>query len=163
MLGLNAKELVKVLRGKKEHVVKVRFKENFGALSEKVYSYRTDLDLKEGDEALVRSPTSGITIVVVEEVVKNDSRATKKILQKVDLEGLRRAELSEEILEERVVNLIAEAERRKTINEARELLTEVEGAAKDSVLSEFDALVKELESGEISETTKELIAARLSE
>ena len=71
--------------------VKVRFKHEGGGFSSKEYTYKTlDATLEAGDEVIVKSPTKGMVIVSVTEVLsyyevsEEFNFSIKWVVQKVD-------------------------------------------------------------------------------
>lgn len=99
------------------------------------FSYLTDIDdFKEGDFAVVDTPRSGLTVVKVVEIASCDAKATKWVVDKVDVAAYQERKLREARKAELLTIMKAEAAK------ASDLLV-YETLAKSS--PEFKALLDE--------------------
>lgn len=126
--------------------VGVSFKDSDGQPVGKEYTYKTDLKLEAGDEVIIDSPYSGLTIAVVtrvDEVADLDEKATfsyKWIIGKVDLEAHKARLEREEELKKEFLAVQAKVRKFKMVNELKAAM----GFGENESCQELDSLIAKI-------------------
>lgn len=126
--------------------VGVQFKDANGVAYGRTYTYKTDLELKVGDEVVIDAPSTGLTVVVVAEVhtvadIDEDAGFNYKwIISKVDLEQHNaRIEKEAELVEE-FAKVQQKVSRMRKIKELKEAL----GYGEDEECDELNSLLAKI-------------------
>jgi len=126
--------------------VGIQFKDANGLPFGRTYTYKTDLELKVGDEVVVDAPSTGLTVVVVSEVhtlADIDANAAYKykwVVTKVDLDAHEERLAKEDELAEEFAKIQQKVTRMRKIKELKEAL----GFSEDQECEELSALLAKI-------------------
>lgn len=126
--------------------VGVKFKNENGEPVGREYTYKTDMELSEGDSVVVDSPYSGLSVCIVtrvDDIADLDEKATfsyKWIVAKVDLEEHAKRLEREEDLKKEFKIMQAKVRKFKMVNELKKAM----GYGEDESCEELDSLIAKI-------------------